>query len=205
MGGPSGGGDRDVSGAEAVATGGTTYSSRKTKTVNKLIESRNRSPKEKIGNFIRTKTTVGRVVTALEEKNNYKRRLDYAKKKGIKVRDKSKSFVLSDTFKTQLDARGYDDYNKGLMGGNVGGQGPDDNNKSIEQPKAPPQMDNTEVKSDLITADKTSPTTAEMDDRYDKDETGLRIKRRGRKSTLLTSNVGDTSKATLSKKVLLGG
>jgi hypothetical protein len=166
MGGPSGGGDRDVSGAEAVATGGTTYSSRKTKTVNKLIESRNRSPKEKIGNFIRTKTTVGRVVTALEEKNNYKRRLDYAKKKGIKVRDKS---------------------------------------KSIEQPKAPPQMDNTEVKSDLITADKTSPTTAEMDDSYDKDETGLRIKRRGRKSTLLTSNVGDTSKATLSKKVLLGG
>ena len=42
----SGRGDTDVSGAEAVATGGTTYSSRQTKKVNKLIESRNRSPRE---------------------------------------------------------------------------------------------------------------------------------------------------------------
>ena len=33
----SGGSDNDVSGAEAVYTGGTTYSSRKTKTVNKSI------------------------------------------------------------------------------------------------------------------------------------------------------------------------
>ena len=30
--------------------------------------------------------------------------------------------------------------------------------KQIEQPKVEAQMDNTEVKSDLITADKTAPT-----------------------------------------------
>ena len=42
MGGASSGGsDNDVSGAEAVATGGTTYSSRKTKTVNKEIAKTN--------------------------------------------------------------------------------------------------------------------------------------------------------------------
>ena len=34
--------------------------------------------------------------------------------------------------------------------------------KSLEQPKTPSQMDNTGVKSDLITADKTAPTDAEI-------------------------------------------
>jgi hypothetical protein len=34
--------------------------------------------------------------------------------------------------------------------------------KSIEQPKVASQMDNSDVKSDLITADKTAPTDVEM-------------------------------------------
>ena len=39
--------------------------------------------------------------------------------------------------------------------------------KSIEQPKCASQMDNTGVKSDLITADQTAPTNVEMtDDEY---------------------------------------
>ena len=42
----SGGSDNQVSGAEAVYTGGTTYSSRKTKTVNKQIEDQNRANRE---------------------------------------------------------------------------------------------------------------------------------------------------------------
>jgi hypothetical protein len=36
--------------------------------------------------------------------------------------------------------------------------------KSIEQPKVASQMDNSEVKSDLIMADKTAPTDVEMTD-----------------------------------------
>ena len=75
------------------------------------------------------------------------------------------------------------------------------NQKSIEQPKVASQMDNTEVKSDLITADKTAPTDVEMTD----DELLLKRKRGRKTKTVLTSVTGDTSKATLSKKTLLGG
>ena len=72
--------------------------------------------------------------------------------------------------------------------------------KSLEQPKVASQMDNTGVKSDLITADKTAPTNVEMTD----DEYAVSRKKRGRKSTVLTSVTGDTSKPQLSKKTLLG-
>jgi len=72
--------------------------------------------------------------------------------------------------------------------------------KSIEQPKVASQMDNSEVKSDLITADKTAPTDVEMTD----DERLVGTKRGRKTKTVLTSITGDNSKATLSKKVLLG-
>jgi len=73
--------------------------------------------------------------------------------------------------------------------------------KSVEQPKVASQMDNSDVKSKLITADKTAPTDVEMTD----DEYSLQRKKRGRKSTVLTSVTGDTSKPTLAQKTLLGG
>jgi len=60
--------------------------------------------------------------------------------------------------------------------------------KSIEQPKVKSQMDNTDVKSDLINADKIS----------------LANKRKGRKSTVLTSVTGVDAYPTLNKKTLLG-
>jgi len=75
-----------------------------------------------------------------------------------------------------------------------------ENKKSIEQPKVASQMDNTEVKSDLITADKTAPTEVEMT----QDEINVANKRGKKTKTILTSVVGDKSNATLGKKVLLG-
>ena len=75
-----------------------------------------------------------------------------------------------------------------------------DNQKSIEQPKVASQMDNSEVKSDLITADKTAPTSVEMT----QDEINVANKRGKKTKTILTSVVGDKSNATLSKKALLG-
>ena len=75
-----------------------------------------------------------------------------------------------------------------------------ENKKSIEQPKVASQMDNTEVKSDLITADKTAPTEVEMT----QDEINVANKRGKKTKTILTSVVGDKTNATLSKKVLLG-
>jgi hypothetical protein len=72
--------------------------------------------------------------------------------------------------------------------------------KSIEQPKVKSQMDNTEIKSKLIIADKTAPTDIEMSD-----DERLVANKRGRKTkTVLTSITGDKSRVTLSKKSLLG-
>ncbi len=71
--------------------------------------------------------------------------------------------------------------------------------KSIEQPKVKSQMDNTDVKSKLVMADQTAPTNVEMTD----EEYLLKKNRRGRRRTVLTSVTGDTTKPTLSKKVLL--
>jgi len=107
----------------------------------------------------------------------------------------------------------YGDYMKGRQEGrtdaygNQIGTGRDDSpmaartqKKSKEQPKVASQMDNTGVKSDLITADKTAPTDVEMTD----DEYNIATKKRGRRRTVLTSVTGDTSRPQLSKKTLLG-
>ena len=74
----------------------------------------------------------------------------------------------------------------------------DNNQKSIEQPKVKSQMSNTDVKSDMITAK--APAAAEMT----ADEILLKNKRKGRKSTVLTSVSGVDAYPTLSKKTLLG-
>ena len=80
--------------------------------------------------------------------------------------------------------------------------GNDNNNnpKSIEQPKVKSQMNNKDVKSSLIMADKIAPTKTEMTA-----EENLIARKRGKKTkTVLTSLTGDNTKATLSQKTLLG-
>jgi len=59
--------------------------------------------------------------------------------------------------------------------------------KSVEQPKVKSQMDNSDIKSKDIMADK------------------LANKRKGRRKTIMTSVTGVDEYATLSKKSLLGG
>jgi len=74
------------------------------------------------------------------------------------------------------------------------------NQKSIEQPKVKSQMNNSEIKSGLIVADKIAPTDVEMTA-----EEKLVARKRGKKTkTILSSVTGDNTKATLSKKTLLG-
>ena len=205
MGGPSSGGsDNNVSGNEAVYTGGKTYSSKKTKTVNQEIANQNKanrdsrkSPVEKIFE----KTLLGQVTNKISnskfvQDSNYKKRVAFAKKSG-KFTDTdldSREFVLSSGFKNQLDGLGYSKKDART------GEGGPEETKSIEQPKVASQMDNSDVKSDLITADKTAPTDVEMTD----DERLVATKRGRKTKTILTSITGDNSKATLSKKVLLG-
>ena len=71
--------------------------------------------------------------------------------------------------------------------------------KSEEQPKVASQMDNTGVKSNMITADKIAPTNVEMTE----NERLIATKRKGRKTTMLT-DIEEEQPAKLSKKVLLG-
>ena len=77
----------------------------------------------------------------------------------------------------------------------------DGNRKYEEQPKVESQMDNTEIKSDDIVADKEINKPKEMT----ADEIILKNKKKGRKSTVLTSVTGVEGYPTLSKKSLLGG
>jgi len=95
------------------------------------------------------------------------------------------------------------------IGGNDGNDNPPpkiETKKSIEQPKVKSQMDNTEVKSKKINADATAPTSAEMPTETELTEDEKLIKRkRGRKTkTILSSVTGDNTKATLSRRTLLG-
>ena len=108
--------------------------------------------------------------------------------------------ILSKDFKAKLDSYGYTRKDP-RTGSNDGG----DNQKSAEQPKVASQMDNTEVKSKLITADKTAPTTVEMANaELTDDERMLKVKRGKKTKTVLTDLTGLKDQPTLSKKILLG-
>ena len=72
------------------------------------------------------------------------------------------------------------------------------NEKSVVQPKVVSQMDNKQVKSKLIIADKIAPTDVEMTDV----DRMLKVKRGKKTKTVLTEDLNEAPK--LSKNVLLG-
>ena len=195
----SGGSDNQVSGAEAVYTGGTTYSSRQTKTVNKSIADQNRANRESRKSPV-TKlfeaSLVGKGAKAISEskfvrENNLKRRKAFATKKGLRVSDMSDDFILSSGFKNQLDGLGYSD-----EPGNVGG-GRDDNNNQPAQPViVKKNIGGTEVQT---TEAKLAEEKEEAEE-YDVRKT----KRRGRRQTILTSQSGARGNLVLGKPTLLG-
>ena len=94
------------------------------------------------------------------------------------------------TYKEVIMSKGNEDNYGGVPGA-----------KSEVQPKVASQMDNSGVKSKLITADKTSPTSVEMN--LTEDQRMAKVKRKGRQQTLLT-DLDENKKPTLSKKILLG-
>ena len=140
------------------------------------------------------------IVKNIVDRRNLNRRMRFADKKGIDITKMSTEQLLSKDFKKTLDAQGYT-RKDARTGGNDGG----DNQKSIEQPKVASQMDNSDVKSDLITADKTAPTTVEMANaELTDDERMLKVKRGKKTKTVLTDLTGLKDQPTLSKKILLG-
>jgi len=197
----SGGSDNDVSGAEAVITGGTTYSSRKTKTVNKSIADQNRenrqSRKSPITKLFEA-SLIGKGAKAISNSkfvkdSNYKSRVAFAKKSGKFTNTDltSREFVLSSGFKNQLDGLGYSERNNTNNDNDRGGQ--DQPSKIITK-----NIGGTEVQT----------TQAKIDDQRAKDnEYDIRkVKKRGRRN-ILTSSKGVTtvsSDYSLGKRSLLG-
>ena len=193
----SGGSDNDVSGAEAVITGGTTYSSRKTKTVNKSIADQNRANRQSRKSPV-TKlfeaSLIGKGTKAISESkfvrdNNLKKRKAFATKKGLRVSDMSDDFILSSGFKTQLDGLGYS-----KEPGNVGRD--NDNNQSAQPVIVKKNIGGTEVQT---TETKLAENETESEE-YDARKT----KRRGRRNTILTSQRGARGNLVLGKPTLLG-
>ena len=195
MGGPAGSGGSDRSDERKVDT----YSDQ----LKKEQARKSKTKKDKFGytvkknaveNFIDNDPRT-QAVKNVSDKLNLNRRMKFANKNNISLQGLSTEDILSKDFKSQLDAKGYTRKDP-RTGGNDGG----DNQKSIEQPKTASQMDNSGVKSDLITADKTAPTEVEMT----QDEINVANKRGKKTKTVLTSSKGDNSRTTLSKKSLLG-
>ena len=142
---------------------------------------------------------VGEFLEKSARPRNIARRKEFIKKQGLTSDDIriDDDYLASREGLTELRKIGY------TTAGDLGG-GSDRNQKSIEQPKVASQMDNTQVKSKMITAK--GPTDVEMPDTdvalLTEDERMLRIKRKGRKRTTLT-NLTEQQKPTLSKRILL--
>ena len=187
----SGGSDDQVSGAEAVTIGGTTYGSRKFKDVNKQIAEQNKKNRKKRGSIF-DKSIAATVASGITNSkfvrdHNYKRRVAFAKKTGkFKNTPLTREFVLSTGFKRQLDALGYAKSLRGPEG---------------QPDKDPPRVETRNVGGTNIQVE--VPTEAEVSQseststEYDPRKT----KRRGRRMTILTRNAGNF---TLSKPTLLG-
>ena len=96
----------------------------------------------------------------------------------------------------------YKDYMDKRLSGETDARGNklnrSDNNNSTVQPKVAAQMDAVKP-----TTTPSGPTDVEVGQTYT--DAALERKKKGRRSTVLTSITGDTSTPKLSKKVLLGG
>ena len=145
--------------------------------------------KNKVVDFITSGGVTGMVVRAISGQIE-------------KSKAKSKDRKINDSYLGSADYQGDVSKKPRSVDPRTGKDNDNNNNnpKSIEQPKVKSQMDNSEIKSGLIIADKIAPTKVEMTD-----EEKLVARKRGKKTkTILTSVVGDNTKATLSKKTLLG-
>ena len=189
----SGGSDDQVSGAEAVTIGGTTYGSRQKKTVNQKIAEQNRK-NQRSRSSIFSRSLAATVASGITNSkfvrdNNYKRRVAFAKKTGkFKNTDlTSREFVLSKGFRTQLDALGY----AKTLTGPEGRPDRDD----------PPRVEVKNIGGRNVQVE--APTEAEVSQSSSTDTTydARKTKKKGRRITILQKNLGNF---TLSKPTLLG-
>ena len=148
----------------------------------------------------RVARSIGEGLEKAARPHNLKRRKEFLKKQGLTSEDirMDDDYLLSKEGLKELREIGY------TTAGDIKPDRDGPSKKSIEQPLVASQMDNTDVKSKMITAK--GPTEAETVKlaQLDEDERLLKIKRKGRKVTTLTNITGVEEKPTLSKKILLG-
>jgi len=198
----SGGRDNQVSGAEAVYSGGQTYSSRQTKSVNKSIADQNRENRESRKGLIEKiaeNTLPGRVSKAVSNSKfvqdaNYKKRLKFAQDSGLDTSKFSRDFILSSGFKTQLEGLGY------TTNSEMSGEGEGGDNQGIQLANKSGTVA-ADAQANAVANAPTGPTNIEMASADNIQDRIVKINRRGRRATIL--NVPD-DELTLSKKVLLG-
>ena len=134
-------------------------------------------------------------VKNVSDKLNLNRRMKFANKTGVNIQGLSTEEILSDNFKSKLEAKGY----KTSSNANIGG----DDNRSADRNNQKTLSATTMPVETTTEAEAVEPSY-EDEEKLTAEEIALRNKRKGRKRTVLTSVSGDTSKATLGKKTLLG-
>jgi len=195
MGGPAGSGGSDKSDEKKVDT----YSdqlkkeqARKSKyKTNKFGYKVKKNIFERIGD----NHPVYQGVKNFADKANLNRRMKFANKTGVNLQGLSTEEILSDDFKSKLEAKGY----KTSSNANIGG----DDNRSADRNNQKTLSATTMPVETTTEAEAVEPSY-EDEEKLTAEEIALRNKRKGRKRTVLTSVTGDTSKATLGKKTLLG-
>lgn len=144
----------------------------------------------------------GTAIGDFADNHNYKRRLKFAEKNNLNLISKSKEYLMSPAAKSYLDEFGYADTLKDKTGINDNTRDRDSDNQN--QPTLKPGIFPQPGEGDVTPTLPYEPSDGD-DENLTEEEIALRNKRKGRKRTVLTSVTGDTSKATLGKKTLLGG
>jgi len=172
---------------------------RKQYTVNKKT---GKPKKRNIISRILINSPTGTAIGDFADNHNYKRRLKFAEKNNLNLVSKSKEYLMSPAARTELDKFGYADTLKDKSGINDKTRDRDSANQNRSELKIgkPDQPDEGEVTTTLPF----EPSYGD-EENLTAEEIALKNKRKGRKRTVLTSVTGDTSKATLGKRTLLGG
>ena len=209
----SGGSDNQVSGAEAVYTGGTTYSSRQTTKVNKQIAEQNRRNRESrqspITKAIKSGGVTGKIISTLTgdaaKKANLNRRKKFISNynKGVPPSERidlSDEQISSQQGLSALKEKGYrtvTDTSKDTRSG-------DQQTQPVKIEPEPviikKNIGGTEVQTTDVKLAEDKKKIEEAEDEYDV----RRTKRRGRRMTILTPTGGVRGDFVLGKPTLLG-
>ena len=143
-------------------------------------------------------TPTGSALMSFADEQNYKRRLAFAKKKGLNLPSKSFEYVTSPAGRSYLDEFGYADTLKDKTGINDKTRDRDSDNQVVQAPPIATTMPvGTPTAVEVSQSEATkAEDTIELRKR--------RVKARGKTPTIMTGVTGVTADLTLGKPSLLG-